>query len=261
MESSSGPSRPETSQQTDSNDATLQLLDGTAHLARFEFSDAGTKILMVEWLPEQDGVDGTGTGTAEADFLKHGAGADVAWEVSWPGKSTFLPARDSSPSSGPETRRRVFFLLPPAAPVPVTVTITPPGKTPVEVKPLPAIFPEGFGGDDGNGGSGTRGVLHTIWAKRRLRELEREMEEEMRANAESVGLEMVLAEKAWIEDNFLKSPVVTPAPSAAASIGMAPITSRSPMGGRLGERLKGLRLGTSPSDLVPQGMSLTSPSK
>jgi hypothetical protein len=102
---------------------------------------------------------------------------------------------------------------------------------------------------DGESGQGTRGVLHTIWAKKRLRELEREMDAEMRANAESVGLDMALAEKQWIVDNFLQPPAA--APSLTAATGMTPITPRTPTGGRLSDKLKGLRLGTSAADLSP----------
>ncbi|RFU77677.1 hypothetical protein TARUN_4553 [Trichoderma arundinaceum] len=254
-------------------DAALDAAPVATHLARFEFSDHGTKILMVEWypgaaaataptLPGQDtnpGVDvvakdKAGAGgeagpgpqshaTAAADAADNALAAaarvpsspvvDAAvWEVSWTGKSTFLPARDTDEN---DARRRVYFMLPPEAPVPATVTIARPGRPSLILKPLPAIFPEHFQAE-----SGPRGVLHTIWAKKRLRELELEMEAEMRANAESVGLEMALAEKQWIVDNFLRAP---PAP--------APITPRSPVSGRLGDKLKGLRLATSPADLVP----------
>ncbi|OAQ64201.1 hypothetical protein VFPPC_05514 [Pochonia chlamydosporia 170] len=249
----------------------------TAHLARFEFSDLGTKILMVEWHP--------GTTTNTTTFSSADAGADTAagadavptasnnkvatyapsnelapkpntvaapetgaqttsphqpipdasvWEVSWPGKSTYLPARDTDQDEA-GTRRRVYFLLPPEAAIPTNVTITPPGRPSIVVKPLPAIFPPGFDVEPG-----TRGVLHTLWAKKRLSELQCEMDAEMRANAESVGLEMALTEKQWIIENFLPPPVVP-----------APMSPRSPVPGRLGDKLKGLRLATSPEDLMP----------
>ena len=284
----------------------------TAHLARFEFSDAGTKILMVEWVPDAAGAAAaaaaattTGGGTAASPIqvpskpaadsaqtttssapskgvaatsdpnsgsgpgsgrLGSLTGAEAApWEVSWPGKSTFLPARDAdldvSATESPEAaeeRRRVFFLLPPDAPVPATVTITPPGRTSIEVKPLPAIFPEGFQGEVDFPGS--RGVLHTIWAKKRVRELEREMDAEMRANAESVGLEMALAEKQWILDNFLRPPQPSPLKtSLGSSEAITPISPRSPITGRLGEKLKGLKLATSAADLAPSPTGTTFP--
>ncbi|KAL5089391.1 hypothetical protein Trisim1_005673 [Trichoderma cf. simile WF8] len=235
------------------------------HLARFEFSDRGTKILMVEWYPGAAAAptpSGQDTTNASVDVVSsdkagpqsHDIHADDAlaapaqhvpvpsspvvdaavWEVSWAGKSTFLPARDTDED---DARRRVYFMLPSDVPVPATVTIARPGRPSLILKPLPAIFPEHFQAE-----SGPRGVLHTIWAKKRLRELELEMEAEMRANAESVGLEMALAEKQWIVDNFLRAPS-SPTPTT--------MTPRSPVTGRLGDKLKGLRLATSPADLVP----------
>jgi hypothetical protein len=254
----------------------------TPHMARFEFSDAGTKILMVEWLPGDGGsaaaATDAGSGPASsgsATKTAAGAGAsatdaDTPWQVSWPGKSTFLPARDVEASMAKEqardksgadadampeaqARRRVYFLLPPDAPVPATVTITPPGQPSIEVKPLPAIFPESF--LDAESATGSRGVLHTIWAKKRLSELEREMDAELRANAESVGVEMALAEKQWIVDNFLRPP----AQLVASPTAVTPATPRSPITGRLGEKLKGLRLATSPSDLIPSPTGMYMP--
>ncbi|PTB47168.1 uncharacterized protein TrAFT101_003398 [Trichoderma asperellum] len=236
--------------------ATLDTAPVATHLARFEFSDRGTKILMVEWYPGAgaNGLSNQDTNSAAGAVSSDktsaaGAAADNAsatparvpaspvvdaavWEVSWPGKSTFLPARDTDEN---DARRRVYFMLPPEASVPATVTIARPGRPSLVLKPLPAIFPEHFHAE-----SGPRGVLHTIWAKKRLRELELEMEAEMRANAESVGLEMALAEKQWIVDNFLRAPTAP-----------APTSPRSPVSGRLGDKLKGLRLATSPADLVP----------
>lgn len=231
--------------------ATLDTAPVATHLARFEFSDRGTKILMVEWYPGTAATTLSNQDTNSAAGVVSGdkasTGGDAAtptrapaspvvdaavWEVSWPGKSTFLPARDTDEN---DARRRVYFMLPPEAPVPATVTIARPGRASLVLKPLPAIFPEHFQAE-----SGPRGVLHTIWAKKRLRELELEMEAEMRANAESVGLEMALAEKQWIVDNFLRAPAAP-----------APTSPRSPVSGRLGDKLKGLRLATSPADLVP----------
>ncbi|KAL7909837.1 hypothetical protein GGI35DRAFT_400731 [Trichoderma velutinum] len=243
-------------------DASSDTAPVATHLARFEFSDHGTKILMVEWYPGAAAaptLSGQDTTNASVDVVSsdkagpqsHDIHADDAlaaparvpsspvvdaavWEVSWTGKSTFLPARDTDED---DARRRVYFMLPPDAPVPATVTIARPGRPSLILKPLPAIFPEHFQAE-----SGPRGVLHTIWAKKRLRELELEMEAEMRTNAESVGLEMALAEKQWIVDNFLRTP---PSPTPTT---MSP---RSPVTGRLGDKLKGLRLATSPADLVP----------
>ncbi|KAJ3472112.1 hypothetical protein NLG97_g11275 [Lecanicillium saksenae] len=135
------------------------------------------------------------------------------------------------------SKRRVYFLLPEDVPVPPTVTIARRGRSSLILKPLPAIFPPGFDVEPGS-----RGVLHTLWAKKRLRELDREMDAEMRTNAESVGLQMAYSEKQWIIETFLKPP---------SSHMTLPLSPKSPITGRLGEKLKGLRLATSPDDLLP----------
>lgn len=255
-----------------------QQAQQSQHLARFEFSDLGTKILMVEWYPgavpaalstvsadpdegsfspgpsgpesdpkASDSTDPESINAPPAESLEQhpasapvdavpiGSGvgaASIPWEVSWPGKTTVLPVAETDDGG---SRRRVYFLLPPGAPIPANITVTAPHRAPLHLKALPAIFPEGFAPEGGR-----RGVLHTIWAKKRLSELEEEINDEMRTNAESVALEMALAEKQWLIDNFLSQP--SEAPSAR---------TKSPVGGRLGDKLKGLKLVTSPTDLLP----------
>lgn len=236
-------------------------------LSRFEFEtgtkgNEGTKILMVEW-DARAATDAAAASSGGADREREQAqnGCDD-WEVTWEGKGsdrkkedgkdrdgiTVLPIRDTD---APEGTRRVYFLLPPGAPIPTLVTISKrSGLTELRAKPLPAIFPEGLVSED----KGTRGVLHTIWAKRRLHELEAEIAAEMRDNSESVGLEMVLQERQWIVDHFGLE-IDT---SSAGAIPLAPhnpdssspVSPRSPIGGRLGERLKGLKLATSPAELA-----------
>ncbi|KAI1010161.1 hypothetical protein LB504_012350 [Fusarium proliferatum] len=238
------------------------------HLARFEFSDAGTKVLMVEWYP--DAVPGPAASAncpADTPGEESAPAADrisatepapasapldninrACWQVSWPGKSTNLPAADLEPDSGAGTapasssrqgRRRVFFLLPADATVPSTITITPPGSPSLTLKPLPAIFPPGLAADPGN-----RGVLHTLWARQRLAALDREVADELRSNSEGVGVEMALTERQWILDTFINAPQL---PSDSMP---RPVATRSPTG-RLGDKLKGLKLATSPADLTP----------
>jgi hypothetical protein len=51
---------------------------------------------------------------------------------------------------------------------------------------------------------------------------------------------MALAEKQWIQNNFLKTPQAH-----------FPASTRSNVSGRLGDKLRGLKLATSPADLVP----------
>ncbi|KAM4059371.1 hypothetical protein HRG_011431 [Hirsutella rhossiliensis] len=223
--------------------ATPATIATTAHLARFEFSDQGTKVLMVEWHPAVAAAPDLDAAPAPASAqtstpVPASALGPAAWQVSWSGKSatTIIPARDADEDeAGP--RRRVYFLLPPEAPIPPAVTIARSGRTSLTVKPLPAIFPPGFDAD-----AGARGVLHTLWATRRLSELQHEIDAELRANAESVGLEMVLAEKQWILDNFLRARPLPGSPQFS-----------SPAHRRLGDRFKGLRLATSPAELVVAG--------
>lgn len=209
-------------------------------LARFEFEmgrgNEGTKILMVEWDPSPAaGSDPSGADASGAD-----------WEVSWEGKKTFLPTSDAA---GPQ--KRVYFLLPPGAPMPPLVTISQPKGPKLATKPLPAIFPPGLGVSQRD--AGKRGVLHTIWAKKRLSELDEEIRSEMKTNVEGVGLEMALQERKWIYEEFgIGSESTAGAPEPLTS----PMSPRTPAGGRLGEKLKGLRLATSPSDLATPNCKL-----
>lgn len=245
-------------------------------LSRFEFEtgtkgNEGTKILMVEWdarAATDAAAAAASPGGADREREQAHNGCDD-WEVTWEGKGsdrkkedkdnsnsnskdrdgiTVLPIRDTD---APEGTRRVYFLLPPGAPIPTLVTISKrSGLTELRAKPLPAIFPEGLVSED----KGTRGVLHTIWAKRRLHELEAEIAAEMRDNSESVGLEMVLQERQWIVDHFgleidtSSANAIPLAPQNPDS--SSPVSPRSPIGGRLGERLKGLKLATSPAELA-----------
>ena len=122
--------------------------------------------------------------------------------------------------------------------------------------PLPALFPPELGGMART--AGKKGVLHTLWAKSRTRELQKEIEAESRNNVEGLGFLMAVQEKEWIEQTFGVS-----AKPAGLSISLAeptlgplsksPISPRSPGGGRLMEKLAALRLGTSEKDLAPSG--------
>ncbi|OJD11004.1 hypothetical protein AJ78_08134 [Emergomyces pasteurianus Ep9510] len=221
-----------------------RLLSITA-LARFEFEpgkgNEGTKILMVEW---------------EDDDLTRSSGT---WHVSWNGKQTVLPADEQTS----DHVRRCYFLLPPGTTIPPVITLAyepPPSsaatvKKPdsVQVNPLPAIFPPELGATAR--AAGKKGVLHTIWAKKRLQALEKEIKEESRYNLEGVALEMALQEKEWIETNFGVGPRLAPLQTTNVSslnaVPLSPTTPLSPGGGRkLSEKLKGLKLGTSEKDLT-----------
>lgn len=216
-------------------------------LARFEFQSGkgneGTKILMLEWNNSSSYTDASSAPAFSPSAAR-------TWQVSWEGKSSHLPVDDEAPG----TNKRVYFLLPPGAPVPPVVTITRPDGVSMTTRPLPAIFPPGLIAHSSE--TGTRGILHTIWAKKRLYELQNEMETEMRTNAESIGLEIALQEQQWISKHFGVTPKAGTSAKADSSASSAPealpgsVSPRSPIGGRLGEKLKGLRLATSAADLV-----------
>ncbi|KAL1964635.1 hypothetical protein VTN77DRAFT_6809 [Rasamsonia byssochlamydoides] len=228
-------------------------------LARFEFEagkgNEGTKILMVEW--EDD------------DLTRSPAGS---WHVSWEGKKMVLPADEQTS----ENTRRFYFLLPPGVTIPPVVTLTyvpPPNsastaKKPesVQINPLPAIYPAELGATART--AGKKGVLHTIWAKKRLQALEKEIREEFIKNPEGVALQMAIQEKEWIEANFgvsLQSSsqnqsVSSSSPTPSSSSSYPPTTPISPAGGRtLGEKLRGLRLETSEKDLAKRAEGQTGP--
>lgn len=214
-------------------------------LARFEFEagrgNDGTKILMVEWDPAPAGEDG--------------------WQISWEGKTTTFrvdeKVEDDEGADKKQRRQRVYFLLSSDATIPPVVTISHAGSAlTLTAKAMPAIFAPGLG--VGSRDAGRRGVLHTIWARLRAGQLQEEIRIELRDNSESVGLEMAIQERLWIIDHFglddLRPP---PDASGSALAGWPPASPmhppqspRSPIGGRLGEKLRGLKLATSPSELA-----------
>ncbi|KGO36683.1 hypothetical protein PEX1_043530 [Penicillium expansum] len=226
-----------------------------AALARFEFEagkgNDGTKILMIEW--EDDDLTRSST--------------DGSWNVSWAGKTSVLPA-DERPS---DSLRRFYFLLPPHTTIPPVVTLyyeprstasnttdsadLPPSKPrdALRLNPLPAIFPAELGATGRT--AGKKGVLHTIWAKKRVRVLEAEIAAETRNNIEGIALHMAIQEKEWIEENFgvgsRAVDLVSSSHDSANSSSNYPATPVSPISGRkLSDKLKGLKLQTSEKDLT-----------
>ncbi|KAI0151847.1 hypothetical protein GGR57DRAFT_173780 [Xylariaceae sp. FL1272] len=208
-------------------------------LARFEFEtgrgNEGSKILMVQWYPSYD--DGR---ELTPEDLK-------GWQVTWDGKSAPYGLNDDE--KDPEPLLRIYFLLRENDPIPASVTIShaTKGRT-LQTKCMPAIFTTGLGASQPD--SGLRGVLHTIWAKKRLSQLQEEIRKELQDNSEGVALEMALQEQSWVIEHFgLPDPYAheNPAPPPTP---LSPQTPRSPVGGRLGEKLRGLKLSTSPADLV-----------
>lgn len=221
-------------------------------LARFEFeagkANDGTKILMIEWHDDDLARFSSSAGTG-------------SWHVSWEGKKAVLPADEQTS----ESTRRVYFLLPPNVPIPAVVALCyepvngSPGGS-LLLNPLPAIFPPELGATGTS--AGKKGVLHTIWAKKRLQSLHREIRAECLHNVEGIALHMALQEKEWVVSNF----GVAGKPEAGVDgeeeeggdrgapgsslYPMGPTTPVSPTGaGKLGEKLKGLRLRTSEREL------------
>lgn len=210
-------------------------LSSSRALARFEFESGkgneGTKILMVEWSDSDDSNGSPNMGD---------------WEVSWEGKTTVLSARDGAEGK----LHRLYFLLAPEANMPRIVKLSQAGSgEEIQTNPLPAIFPPELGLSATT--QGRKGVLHTVWAKKRLSVLQKEIEIEMK-NGEGVGLEMAMQEKQWIEDNFGVGTKVIPDLQYTTS----PTSPKTPGSGRLSEKLKGLKLGTSASQLGPSGKSI-----
>jgi len=209
-------------------DEEAPALSSSRALARFEFESGrgneGTKILMVEWSGE------------EAD-------GQANWEVSWEGKTTVLSAKDGAEGK----LHRLYFLLAPGSSIPRIIKLSQTGGKTMQTNPLPAIFPPELGVSATT--QGRKGVLHTVWAKKRLSVLQQEIEQEMK-NGEGVGLEMAIQEKQWIEENFGVGAKVIPDLQFTTS----PTSPKSPGGsGRLSEKLKGLKLGTSASELISSG--------
>lgn len=228
------------------DDVESPSLSSSNALARFEFepgrSKEGTKVLMVEW---------------EDDDTTRSIAGD--WEISWEGKRTVLPAREHADATTKDTNatdvpvNRLYFLLGAGVAVPTTVRLQK-GNIIWRTNPLPAIFSPELGATAR--AAGKKGVLHTIWAKKRLQVLQKEIDEEARDNVEGVGFQMAVAEKEWIEANFgvLSRPsgIVMPAQQESGTLN-SPTSPRSPGGGRLMEKLKGLRIGTTTEALSPGG--------
>ncbi|KAB8336964.1 hypothetical protein FH972_021268 [Carpinus fangiana] len=233
-------------------------LSHSTALARFEYeagrtNNDATKILMVEW---------------EDDEQTRGVAGE--WHISWKDRHDVVPAGDlagGQDGAGKSTLQqqtgnasdihRLYLLLPPGAAIPPTVTLshvpTDTARDAVQWKtnPLPAIFPPELGAHARE--AGMKGVLHTLWAKKRLAVLQAEIDAEYKNNFEGIGLEMALQEKEWIETNFgvsakrAKTPTALRVPTAGefarehAQSPPSPTSPRSPGGGRLLEKLKGLR--------------------
>lgn len=230
------------------------LTSGNA-LARFEFErpagdKAGTKILMVEWEDDEQTKQISGQ-----------------WSVSWESKRAAVLANNTAGGKR-DGLHRLYFLLSVAERVPATVTLNlQPDDQELEnivwrTHPLPAIFPPELSASARQ--AGKKGVLHTVWAKKRLQVLKQEIQHEEQHNPEGVALSMAMQERDWIESNFgvrTKPAGLKIATSASDNLDLglpSPASPRSPGRGPLLDKLKGLKLDTEASrhdtnPLSPEG--------
>jgi len=73
----------------------------------------------------------------------------------------------------------------------------------------------------------------------------------MRDNSEGIALVMAVQERNWIAEHFgLPNPDADAGHSDTRQIPPTPQSPRSPVGGRLGEKLRGLKLVTNASDFT-----------
>ncbi|GAB7359477.1 hypothetical protein MBLNU230_g6123t1 [Neophaeotheca triangularis] len=221
------------------DDVESPSLSNKSALARYEISNAwsqnpphqqqhkdGTKVLLVEWTEDATSREVSGD-----------------WEISWAGKRTVLPAREDLPLTPEEEPvNRLYFLLGAGVPVPTAITLQKGPTITWKTNPLPAIFSPELGATARQ--AGKKGVLHTIWAKKRLQVLSAEIAHELKHNAEGIGLEMATAEKSWIEDNFGVQARQQQQAQLAPADSTSPVSPRTPGGGRLSEKLRGLGLST-----------------
>ena len=229
-------------------------MSGITAFARYEYEAGkgqdGTKILMVEFEDEDDDIRRDSAGT---------------WHVSWSNKTTVLPSEERTSDNS----RRLYFLLPPGAAIPprVSLTFNPSPNSAKEpqrltLNPLPAIFSPDL--ETSARTSGKKGVLHTIWAKKRLQVLEKEIKREEEFNLEGIALDLAKREKEWIENNFAVSvkPLELGSLPRYPNVAMSSATAspRSPGGRKLSEKLKGLSLGTSDRDLATKRDTANTPS-
>ncbi|KAK6069738.1 hypothetical protein SCUP234_10493 [Seiridium cupressi] len=215
--------------------------------ARFEFEtgcgNEGTKVLVVEWNPT---VSETGI------ISSHQAPQDLHdWEVSWEGKTP--RERNQVREIEGKSTFRILILIEDGIQVPSVVTISQPSSgRRLVARPMPAIFTPALGADVTKA-AGRRGVLHTQWAEKRMKQLQKEYDQEVLINGEGVGAVMAYDDLTWVAHHFgLQHPYPAGRPTQPDAP-PTPQSPRSPIGGKLGEKLRGLKLATSPSELVNTG--------
>jgi hypothetical protein len=92
-------------------------------------------------------------------------------------------------------------------------------------------------------------------AGKRLKQLQKEYDREVKINSEGVGAVMAYTDLTWVVQHFgLQHPYPAEAQTIQQQeIPPTPQSPRSPVGGKLGEKLRGLKLATSPSELTNMG--------
>ena len=84
-----------------------------------------------------------------------------------------------------------------------------------------------------------------------MSQLQDEIRREMGNNSEGIALVMAVQERDWIAEHFgLPNPDADTGHSDTRQIPPTPQSPRSPVAGRLGEKLRGLKLVTNASDFT-----------
>lgn len=84
-----------------------------------------------------------------------------------------------------------------------------------------------------------------------MSQLQDEIRREMGNNSEGIALVMAVQERDWIAEHFgLPNPDATGQAPGTGNIPPTPQSPRSPVAGRLGEKLRGLKLVTNASDFT-----------
>lgn len=108
-----------------------------------------------------------------------------------------------------------------------------------------------------------RDLTTVIRAEKRLKQLQKEFEREIQVNAEGVAAMMAFEDISWVAYHFGLPHPYPDHVSERPPRGMPPTpqSPRSPIGGRLGEKLRGLKLATSPTELGSSGGKSCLPSR
>ena len=164
-----------------------------------------TKVLLIEWEEEHSHSSQSPPKHTPGDWTVEWKGPSNKRE----GISLKAQSPPQTTTHGEAHSHRLYFLLQPGAPVPPSVSISFTPSIARDAVPtihssiptLPAIFPPSL--LTSGTSLGKKGVLHTLWAKSRLAALRQEIgEEEEQGRFEGVGIEMARDELEWIKEHF-----------------------------------------------------------